>query len=58
MTFLFLHYLILFYSYSLDACLFLLRNREGVDPDGAGVGKNWEELGKEKIRYMKNIYGQ
>lgn len=29
-----------------------------MDLDEAWVGKNWEELGEEKICYMKNIYCQ
>lgn len=40
---------VLFYSYVLDlydpleACLFLIRDRKGVDPDGWEVGRNWKE---------------
>lgn len=52
-----------FYYYSLDACLFSIRDGKGVDLDGRSGGRNWEdnEQGKsqsEFIVWKKSIYNK
>lgn len=42
LTFAHLFYVIVFYYYSLDACV-LMRDRKGADSDGREVKRNWEQ---------------
>ena len=53
-------YLVMIGYYHLEACSFLIRDRNGVDLEGREGGRNWEECREgncnQDILYEKDLF--